>query len=67
VATNVKKDDGSRAIGTVLDPKGTAIAAIAKGETISERPTSWASLTSLAMNQSAMKPATSSASITSVI
>src|ERR1700722_6309422 len=28
VATNVKKDDGSRAIGTVLDPKGKAIAAI---------------------------------------
>ena len=32
VATNVKKDDGSRAIGTLLDPKGKAIAAIAKGE-----------------------------------
>jgi hypothetical protein len=32
VTTNVKKDDGSRAIGTVLDPKGKAIAAIAKGE-----------------------------------
>ena len=32
VATNVKKDDGSRAIGTVLDPKGKAIAAISKGE-----------------------------------
>jgi hypothetical protein len=32
VATNVKKSDGSRAIGTVLDPKGKAIAAIAKGE-----------------------------------
>jgi len=32
VATNVKKDDGSRAIGTVLDPKGKAIAVIAKGE-----------------------------------
>ena len=31
VATNVKKDDGSRAIGTVLDPKGKAIAAISKG------------------------------------
>jgi hypothetical protein len=25
VATNVKKDDGSRAIGTVLDPNGTVI------------------------------------------
>jgi Cache 3/Cache 2 fusion domain len=25
VATNVKKDDGSRAIGTILDPKGKAI------------------------------------------
>src|SRR5215203_7024854 len=32
VATNVKKDDGSRAIGTVLDPKGKAMAAIAKNE-----------------------------------
>ena len=32
VATNVKKDDGSRAIGTILDPKGKAIAAIAKVE-----------------------------------
>lgn len=32
VATNVKKDDGSRAIGTVLDPKGKAFAAIAKGQ-----------------------------------
>lgn len=28
VATNVMKDDGSRAIGTVLDPKGKAIASI---------------------------------------
>jgi Cache 3/Cache 2 fusion domain len=28
VATNVKKDDGSRAIGTVLDPAGKVIAAI---------------------------------------
>ena len=32
VATNVRKDDGSRAVGTILDPKGRAIAAIAKGE-----------------------------------
>jgi hypothetical protein len=32
VSTNVKKDDGSRAVGTVLDPKGKAIAAIAKGD-----------------------------------
>ena len=32
VATNVKKDDGSRAIGTVLDPKGKAIAAISQGK-----------------------------------
>nr|WP_249678639.1 Cache 3/Cache 2 fusion domain-containing protein [Cupriavidus necator] len=31
VATNVQKDDGSRAIGTVLDPKGKAIAAIRSG------------------------------------
>jgi|SRR4051794_14437715 len=32
VTTNVKKDDGSRAVGTVLDPKGKAFAAITKGE-----------------------------------
>ena len=32
VATNVKKDDGSRALGTILDPKGKAIVNIAKGE-----------------------------------
>ena len=32
VATNVKKDDGSRAIGTILDPKGKVIDAIRKGE-----------------------------------
>ena len=32
VATNVKKDDGTRAIGTVLDPAGPAIAMIKKGE-----------------------------------
>jgi hypothetical protein len=32
VATNVKKDDGSRAIGTVLDPKGKVIASIQKND-----------------------------------
>src|SRR6201992_125121 len=32
VATNVKKDDGSRAIGTLLDPKGKASGAIKKSE-----------------------------------
>jgi hypothetical protein len=32
VATNVKKDDGSRALGTILDPKGKAIASIQKNE-----------------------------------
>jgi Cache 3/Cache 2 fusion domain len=32
VATNVKKDDGSRAIRTILDPKGKAIESIKKGE-----------------------------------
>jgi signal transduction histidine kinase/CheY-like chemotaxis protein len=32
VATNVIKADGSRAIGTVLDPKGPAFAAISRGE-----------------------------------
>jgi methyl-accepting chemotaxis protein len=32
IATNVKKDDGSRAIGTVLDSQGKAIAQIRKGQ-----------------------------------
>jgi len=32
VATNVKKDDGSRAIGTILDPSGPVIEKIKKGE-----------------------------------
>jgi hypothetical protein len=32
VSTNVKKDDGSRAIGTILDPSGPVIAKIKKGE-----------------------------------
>ena len=32
MATNVQKPDGSRAVGTVLDPNGKAFAAIAKGE-----------------------------------
>lgn len=32
VATNVKKDDGSRAIGTILDPKGKAIVEINAGK-----------------------------------
>jgi len=32
VVTNVKKDDGSRAVGTILDPAGKAIAAIKKNE-----------------------------------
>jgi Cache 3/Cache 2 fusion domain len=32
VATNVKKDDGTRAIGTILDPKGKVIGSIKKSE-----------------------------------
>ena len=32
VATNVKKDDGSRAVGTVLDPNGPVFPMIQKGE-----------------------------------
>jgi hypothetical protein len=31
VATNIKKDDGSRAIGTVLDPKGPVIGGMREG------------------------------------
>ena len=33
VSTNVKKADGSRAVGTVLDPHGRAIAAVRQGQT----------------------------------
>ncbi len=32
VSTNVRKSDGSRAIGTLLDPQGRAIVAIRKGQ-----------------------------------
>jgi hypothetical protein len=32
VSTNVKKDDGTRAIGTILDPNGKAIVSINKDE-----------------------------------
>ena len=32
VATNVKKDDGSRAVGTVLDPKGAVFPMIKMGK-----------------------------------
>src|SRR5208337_2589436 len=32
VATNVRRDDGSRAIGTILDPKGKAIRLIQNNE-----------------------------------
>ncbi|MEN3111925.1 Cache 3/Cache 2 fusion domain-containing protein [Uliginosibacterium paludis] len=32
ISTNVKKDDGSRAVGTVLDPKGKVIGRIQQGE-----------------------------------
>ena len=32
VATNIKKDDGTRAIGTILDPKGKAIESIRNDE-----------------------------------
>jgi cache 3/cache 2 fusion protein len=32
VATNVKKDDGSRAVGTILDPKGKVIVQINAGK-----------------------------------
>ncbi len=35
VSTNVIKDDGNRAVGTVLDPEGPAIVAIRKGENYS--------------------------------
>jgi hypothetical protein len=44
VTTNVLKDDGSRAVGTILDPKGKAISEIKQGKafygevTILEKP-----------------------------
>ena len=38
VATNVKKDDGTRAVGTILDPKGKAIESIKKDEPFYGKP-----------------------------
>jgi len=67
VATNVKKDDGSRAIAPFSTQGVKPSRLLLRAKATSERPTSWASLTSLAMNQSAMQAATSSASITSAI
>lgn len=32
VSTNIQKDDGTRAVGTILDPKGKAYESINKGE-----------------------------------
>ncbi|MGA7329443.1 MAG: Cache 3/Cache 2 fusion domain-containing protein [Rhodomicrobium sp.] len=32
MATNVKKDDGSRAVGTILDPNGRVIGSIRNNE-----------------------------------
>ena len=52
VTTNVKKDDGSRAIGTVLDPKGKAFAASPRTRATSGRPRSWASPTLPATSRS---------------
>jgi hypothetical protein len=37
VSTNVKKDDGSRAIGTILDPKGAVIGEIKGGHGVLRR------------------------------
>lgn len=35
IATNVKRDSGVRAIGTILDPKGKAAAALRQGQSFS--------------------------------
>ena len=37
VATNLKKDDGSRAIGTILDPNGPALLRDLRGKLYRER------------------------------
>ena len=37
IATNVKKDDGSRVVGTMLDPSGPAIEADQVGRTLLRR------------------------------
>jgi hypothetical protein len=39
VATNVKKDDGSRAVGTILDPNGKVIVKILNKPRSSAKPT----------------------------
>src|SRR5215203_5632506 len=67
VATNVKKDDGSRAIGTILDPKGSAIVAIAKGEPFFGEVDILGKLYVTGYNPSVTEAAALSASTTSAI
>jgi hypothetical protein len=67
VATNIINDDGSRFIGPLSTRRVKPWRLLRRVKAISERPTSLAVLTSLAMNQSAMPAATSSGFITSAI
>jgi hypothetical protein len=55
VATNVKKDDGSRAVGTILDPKGKVIESIKKTRRSMERWTFSANPTSQGTSRSGIQ------------
>ena len=67
VATNVKKDDGSRAIGTILDPTGPVFSMIKKGEAYYGETTILGNPTSRATNRSRTHLVTSSAFTMSAI
>ena len=67
VATNVKKDDGSRAIGTMLDPAGPAIEKINSGDSYYGEATILGKPYMTGTSRSRMDPAGSLASTSSAI
>jgi hypothetical protein len=67
VATNVKKDDGSRAIGTVLDPNGPVFLQFRRARLTTGTRPFWASHTSRDTSRSGTRQGTSLASTMSAI